>query len=563
VNYGTRFFLSEREPRKHQNSKPNSKEQVATAQNKSAGDLAGKMRPCQMISGFYVVGVAVNKPAFWAITIALAFFAINLAQIGRFGMSFDEPEGMERGRQTVALVAGLFGKEDESQMDQGSDWLHHHPSFYATCNYGVSCFLIQRLGWAPIPAGHFLNLLTASAGLVVLFYLGRRLFNPTVGLVAVIFMVLFPRFIAHAHFNAKDVPVMVLGTLALLLLHVAAGRGQTRYWILAGLGFAAAVTTKLDGLFVLPIFLIPWLVRSLRSNHRRSDLRKFGWFSAASFGFIFLFWPELWTDPLRLIRSVLDFSGGFRDTETSYLGQSYPMNYLPWHYIPLNLLSVTPLALAAAVGLGAAWSLRDLFRWRAAFEHTLLWCWILAPVLPRLLPGVTRYDGMRHVFLVVPALALLAGFGVAQLLAHCQNRAGRRLVPAALCGALIWSGWQVVECHPCEAYYLNEAVRATVPGPKLGDYFDFFGWGSLNTQGVEWINAHAPPKATVAIGEDVSRLHFYGLRDNLQPIRDVDQADYAVVGCWRQDLMEHFHSAPVFSVRCYDMNLVCVYAKGN
>jgi hypothetical protein len=501
------------------------------------------------------------KPVFWALTLATAFFVINLAQIGRYGLSFDEPEGMERGRQTVALVAGLIRVPVGDKFDPGSDWLHHHPSFYATCNYGMSSLLTRGFGCPPIPAGHVLNLLTASAGLVALFFLGQRLFNPRVGLVAVIFMVLFPRFIAHAHFNAKDMPAMVFGTLALYLLQLAASRNQTRYWILAGLGVALAVTAKLDGLFILPIFLIPWLIRSLRSGHRVADLRQLRWLLLASFGFIFLLWPELWVDPSRLLRSVVDFSGGFRTNQMQYFGRWYQMNQLPWHYMAVNLVSVTPLVLLTAAGVGAAWSLHCLFRWQAAFEHALVWCWLLLPLLSRMLPGVTSYDGMRHVFLVVPALALLAGFGVDQLLEHLQNRAGRRLVPAVWCAALAWSGWQVFECHPCEAYYLNEAVRTVVPGPKLPDYFDFFGWGTLYTQGVAWVNAHAPPNATVALGDRTDRFYCYNPREDLQPQPDQDRADYAIVGCWRRDLMDRFHSPPVFAVRCYGMNLLCVFAK--
>ena len=502
-----------------------------------------------------------RQPAFWAITLAVIFFVFNLTQIGRYGLSYDEPEGMERGRQTVALVVGWIDPAGGGGLPSGSDWLHHHPSFYATCNYLVSGLLIRGFGWAPIPAGHFLNLLTASAGLVVLFYLGRRLFNPRVGLSALVFMLLFPRFIAHAHFNAKDVPVMVMGTLALFLLLRAADRGRTRDWILAALGFAMAVTTKLDGLFLLPIFLNPWLIRSLRSNHRWADLRNLGWFCMSSFGFILLLWPELWVDPFRLLRSVVDFSGGFHPFGQTYLGQYYPANQLPWHYTTLNLVAVTPLILLAAISAGAAGSLWRLVHWRAAFEHTLVWCWILVPVLPRLLPGTSRYDGMRHIFLVVPALALLAGLAVDRLLACRPHPAGRLLAPPGLGGALLWSGWQVVQCHPCEAYYLNEAVRAVVPGPKLPDYFDFFGWGSLNTQGVAWVNAHAPPHATVAVGDDFSRLFFYGLRGDLQPVQNLDQADYAVVGCWRGDLQGHFHDPPVFAMRCYGMDMVDVYAK--
>ena len=502
-----------------------------------------------------------GQPAFWAVILALAFFIFNLAQIGRYGLSYDEPEGMERGQQTIALVTGLFHPADEGGLAPGSDWLHHHPSFYATCNYVVSGCLTRGFGWSTIPAGHFLNLLTASAGLVLLFFLGRRLFNPRVGLVAMLFMVLFPRFIAHAHFNAKDVPVMVMGLLALLLMLRAADRRRTRDWILAAFGFALAVTTKLDGLFLLPIFLIPWFIRSLRSNHRWSDLRKLGWFAACSLGFIVLLWPELWLDPFRLLRSVLDFSGEFHPFDQAYLGREYPMDQLPWGYTLMNLVAVTPLILLAAAGAGAAGSLWRLFRWQTAFEQALVWCWILAPLLPRMLPGVCRYDGMRHVFLVVPALALLAGLAADRFLACRPSPVGRLLAPLALGGALVWSAWQVIECHPCEAYYLNEAVRATVPGPKLPEYFDCYGWGTLNTQGVAWVNAHAPPHATVAVAENFDRLFYYGLRWDLEPVRDPDQADYMVAGVWRGDLPGRFPDPPVFSVRCYGMDLLGVYAK--
>jgi len=504
-----------------------------------------------------------NKPAFWAITIAVVFFVISLTQIGRYGMTFDEPAGMERGRETVALITQLISPQPGDEEGFAAGWLNNHPSFYATCNYGVASALIKDFGWQPVPAAHLLNLLTASAGLVVIFFLGKLLFNQTVGLVAEIFMVFFPRFIAHAQFNAKDVPVMVLGTLALLLLNLAARRGQIRYWILAGLGFAVSVTTKLDGLFILPIFLIPWLTKCLRSDSWFADLRKMEWFFYASLLFIFLLWPELWLDPLHLFRSVSDFASEFRTANLPYLGHVYPMNQVPWHYIPMHLFAVTPLVLLAALCLGAVWSLRNLFKKHNVFEHGLLWCWILLPVLPRMLPGVVKYDGMRHVFLMVPALALLAGFGVDQLLARWKTHGSFKLAPVVLCGVIGWSGWQIIECHPYEGFYLNEAVRAVIPGPKLVDYFDFKGWGSVYSDGVGWVNAHAPLHATVAWGEDFSMLESYGLREDLKPLdsADRDKADYVLVGCWSKDVLSSFHSPPVFSVRCYGTDLLSVYMQ--
>ena len=505
-----------------------------------------------------------SKPVFWAITIAVAFFVINLTQIGRYGLSWDEPNGMERGRETVALVIGTLwpasGRENDYKPD---DEIHNHPSFYATGDYGVSLALTKWFGWRPIPAGHFFNLLTASVGLVALFHLGKLLFNPGVGLGAEIFMVFFPRFIAHAHFNGKDVPVMVTGTLALLLLNVAARRGQVRYWILAGLGVAVAVNTKLDGLFVLPIFLVPWLIRSLRSDHRLAELRNLGWFLGATAVFIYLLWPELWTDPLHLFRSASTFAGVWRPGEITYLGHTYPHNHLPWHYDVMQFIAVTPLILLLAAGAGMAWSLRELLLRRDSFKHGLLWCWILFPVLPRMLPGIVRYNGMRHIFLITPAVAIMAALGVEHLLACWRGRAGYKLAPIACCGVIVWSGWQIVECHPYEGFYLNEAVRAVVPGPKLDDYFDFNGWGTIYTPGVEWINAHAPFHASVSMGSFFPPfLVSQGLREDLETSPDMDKADY-VLGWWNGAGPAGFPDTPAFCLRCYGVNILCVYARNS
>ena len=507
-----------------------------------------------------------RNPAIWAITIAVCFFVLNLAQIGRYGLSWDEPNGMERGRETVALVAGTIWPSSGMANDYTSDSLHLHPSFYATCDYGVSQALTQWFGWQPIPAGHFLNLLTASVGLVVLFYLGKLLFNPVVGLVAEIFMVLFPRFIAHAHFNAKDVPAMVFGTLALLLLNVAARRGQVRYWILAAFGVAVAVTTKLDGLFILPIFLVPWLVKSLRSDDRLAELRNLGVFLCATAFFIFLLWPELWRDPLHLFFSVASFTGGWGEApfwDIAYLGHVYPNRHLPWHYDVLNFIAVTPLILLVAAGAGMAWSMRSLFHRQDSFKHGLLWCWILVPVLPRMLPGIIRYDGMRHIFLIVPAVAIMAALGVEQLLVRWRDRAGYKLAaPIAFCAAIVWSGWQILECHPYEGFYLNEAVRAVIPGRRLARYFDFNGWGTPYTQGVKWVNAHAPFHASVSVGNFSSAAIFEGLRDDLVMSQDTDNADYTLKA-WNGVVPARVHDSPEFCERCYGVDILCVYKHNN
>jgi len=495
----------------------------------------------------------------WGVAITVAFLTINLAQIERYGMSWDEPAIMERGRQTVALVRGLAssGASDEFFFTP----IHFHPPFYATCNYGFSKIMTRLFGWESLPAGHFLNLLIASGGLIVVFYLGKHMFNATVGFAAMVLIIFFPRFIAHAHFNAKDIPVMVFGTLTLFLLYLAAKRNQRKYWILACLSFACSVTTKLDGLFVLPIFLIPWLATIFRANSatRFAQVREMGLFIYGSILLIFLLWPELWLNPLQILSSVSHFSGSFVTLEVPYLGRNYPANGMPWHYLPMHFLAVTPVVLLIVIGLGAVCSLRKLVSKNPPFEHALLWCWIMTPVIPRMFPGNVQYDGMRHVFLIVPALALLGGVWISELLLCCTKKL--RLV--TICSmAMGWLTWQTLQCHPHEAFYLNEIVRSIVPGSKLGEYYDFQGWGSIFGDAVDWLNVNAQPNSSVTIWEDNYLPTRYHFRNDLRwAPGGSEDADYFIVGGWRRDFSPSFHAALIFSVHCYGADLLHLYRR--
>jgi hypothetical protein len=165
---------------------------------------------------------------------------------------------------------------------------------------------------------------------------------------------------------------------------------------------------------------------------------------------------------------------------------------------------------------------------------------------------------MRHIFLIVPAVAIMAGLAVEQLLACWRGRAGYKLAPIAFCGAIAWSSWQVLECHPYEGFYLNEAVRAVIPGPALADYFDFYAWGTLNTQGVEWVNTHAPFQATVWMGPFSFLLASEG-REDLAAVSDTDEADY-VFRWWNGEASPRHQGLPAYCLRCYGANIFCIYS---
>ena len=494
--------------------------------------------------------------------IICAFLIFNLATINQFGSSYDENFGMQRGENAIRIVeTAAFGNLDEP-VD--SD-LTFHPSFYATLNYVVNEFLVEHLGWESAPAGHLLNIVAATFGLVSIFFVGRQLFNPRVGLISVLFMVLFPRYIAHAHYNPKDVPLMAFGTFTLWLLYRAVKRDAAKDWIIAALSCAISVDTKLDGLFLIPIFMIPWLLSgfgdatiSWRHRFQRAIL-----FLFCSIYFIFMLWPALWVDPFHLFKSVSHFSTYFQDQSKTlmYLGVRYPLDQLPWHYMAVQLIVVTPVISLFAVVAGAIWSLQSLIQRRDVFKYGLLWCWLVIPLAARWLPGTIQYDGMRHVFLVVPVMALFAGIFIDQLLLFWAARQ-RSFIPrvAVLMTLALWLGWQIVQIHPLEGYYLNEGARRCVPANRLSAYFDLKGWGTIFKQGMDWINLNAPTNSSFAFGDDAFQWKRYPIRKDLHLLspEEISNADYVIVAGWRNDVKRELGTPVAYTVQCYGADLLWI-----
>lgn len=502
-----------------------------------------------------------SAPGFYACAIALLFLAINLATIADYGLSFDEPSGMARGRSNLTLLQSILFNHPPTATDGGSD--SFHPPLFATANYLTTEFVVPLLGWNRIAAGHILNLATASAGLVGLFLLGKSLFNATTGLIAELFMALFPRFVAHAHYNAKDIPVMVFGIWTLLALSTALQHGQRKHWILAALCLSAGITSKLDALFIPLIFLTPWFISRFRrrTNQHRSELRGIGLFLTLGVVFTLLFWPQLWSNPPHLFEAASHFAGPFNRFEITYLGASLPIDEVPWHYLPVHLLAVTPVPLLILVMIGSAQLFRKISHQR--FAPWLLACWILFPLSARMVPGTLQYDGMRHVFLVVPSLALLAGLGFDRIRKLWGSRIRAPLYCIAFCATLVlWLIFQNIQIHPYQGSYLNEAVRFCLRPAALGDWFDFYSWGTPLKHAADWLNTQAPPNASVTVPNHLPTLNHYPMRQDLR-LQESGDADFTLVMGWRKDLQNTLDQPPVSSLRCYEADLIAIHARTN
>jgi len=228
-----------------------------------------------------------------------------------------------------------------------------------------------------------------------------------------------------------------------------------------------------------------------------------------------------------------------------YLGRIYAAAATPWHYFLGSLLAATPVAftLAALFGGWEAFRSRSvrLARESATREEApsrlagLALLWLAVPVAVEAFAGA-RYDGVRHLLVVLPALALLAGVGLDRLLARARTpavppaaRAAARAAAVAAAVAWLWLLADLARYHPYQDAYLNAPVRAALDRPAE-EVFELEYWGSSLKEGAAWLNDHAPPGSRVLVPVAAHCAAPYLARDLVlvapDPPTDRAEADY-------------------------------------
>ena len=494
-----------------------------------------------------------------AVVVIAAFAFINFRNIHQYGMSWDEPAGMFRGQDMANIISHVFrGTPYETDYFSHSRF---HPTFYAWLNYLLSGALVQH-GMEPIAAGHVLNVIVATFGLAVLYAFATRLFNPRVGLFATLFLALYPRFIAHAHFNSKDMPVMVFAMLTLYLIYLAATSRKIILWICAGVAMGVASTTKLEALMILPMSIVPAALWFFGDEFTRRKLIGPLVFAGTAMVTMFLLWPALWLDPHFGVSAVEFFSGEFEFIQQPYLNQYYLAGHIPWHYTAVHMFAVTPTltlvcAIFGVVALGGRARHGDKL-----LETSLVLSWAALPVLIRCTGLFLQYDGMRHVFIVVPPLAIIAALGLDWFVNRlCLIPAGRLLAAAATVGSFCWLFVQCTIGHPYQGSYLNEVIRHTFAKETIGHYFDFSSWAVPMQDGVRWLNRYAPANARIRVipGDYPNfTIGSYSLRSDLSVGNEAD-ADLIVASSLYAVSDPGYR--PIFIVSCNGTPLLLIYVR--
>lgn len=112
--------------------------------------------------------------------------------------------------------------------------------------------------------GRLTNVVISLVAVLLIYLIGKRLYNRRVGLLAALFLAICPVFVQEAHYAKPDV---LAGFIGLLLLWVSSSileRENIRDYLTTGILFSLGVATKSSMALVLPTIL---LAHFLRKRH--------------------------------------------------------------------------------------------------------------------------------------------------------------------------------------------------------------------------------------------------------------------------------------------------------
>ncbi|MEQ1849735.1 MAG: glycosyltransferase family 39 protein [Candidatus Peribacteraceae bacterium] len=434
-----------------------------------------------------------------ATLIAFIYFLVQFSQIAEYGVTWDEP--LHRNWGKLFFLYWKTGEFSAISLMPGKG-MYYGPLYYL-CNYLLSEFLYEN-GWMRfVAANHVLNIFTVSVGVGLVFLLAKAVSGWRIAASTVVFFVLFPQLIAHAHYNPKDIPLMVGILLSSLFFVRALKTGRRRDFLFASVAFGLAYALKVSAMLMAPVFLVTYLLwlrdRSGISRGLRAEWKTVVCgvvcFALSSY----LFWPSAWMHPTLLIESLTLFVvADFWPGKVLFLGTEYAGKDLPFFYTTAEFVMATPILLLFFFVVGALTLLKrpkspDRIQW------IFIVLWVAFPLLLSMKPGLVRYDGIRQFFFILPALMLIAAYGFQQLLELLRNRARSRYAGVIFMTLVLFSLLhQVASVYPFGGSYRNEIVRAVLP-EGMDHQLEIEYWGAPYKQGIEWLTLNAEPNPEICV----------------------------------------------------------------
>lgn len=484
-----------------------------------------------------------RKTLFIGIIITIVYFAIHLAIIDDYGISWDFHYHYYAGLYHLGLPVPSINDPPPVPFTPPD------PRLTVVDPFGPFTQIIPTLShlflykkWRLFPfdsAYNFPMVIFGSLGVGLLFLFLFMTNGLTEALFGSMFLGLLPTYFGYLHNNMKDIPNAFAFTLSIFLFWRLVKTKKLKALFVAAVAFAFAFNVKINSVLI-PVICFAWftfisykdLLKTLNGKLQIIYKKKIHlvilYFLLAPLAAVFLWWP-FWQDPIaKLLELPYFYLHNTLGIPVLFFGKIYQSGVnIPWCYPYVYIGVTTPLPILFSFIIGFFLCFKKAVKKEETCLLFILWFFI--PLLRYFSPKSGAIDGVRHFMEVIYPLSAIAGIGAAEFY-HWLIKITKKKLSGVLFFAclLIFLSKNIVGFHPYQTSFFNLLIGG-INGAS--GKFDIDFWGTPQKEAVSWLNKNAPYDSTVHVVMAQSSAGLYLRGDLLKSLNSKNfwKSDYTVV----------------------------------
>ena len=365
---------------------------------------------------------------------------------------------------------------------------------------------------------HFLNFLFFFVS-SIFFYklLLNRFLNPSIALIGTLFFILSPRIYGNSFYNPKDIIFLSLLVISFYFCFKLFDKMNYKNFFIFSLFAALSTSQRMYGIF-LPISFIVFYLFSVLSKKKDLDyLPGIIFFFISFFIFLILFWPYLWSNPIK------NFAFGYEYFSHHHLlehikmlfnGNYIKANLVPYGYIFTWMLITTPtvysiLFIIGYIQIVNRFSLKFINIknnnyyydfWRSVNEKKDLFILFnfTCIILYLIIFDISMFTGWRHLYFTNIFIIYIAVYSFYRLYISFKRRDKKKLIFSVIIFYLIFITYKMFVYHPYQNIYFNTLFTKTVK--NIHEKFEIDYWGLTGRKFLEEILTMEKNKNLIKIG---------------------------------------------------------------
>jgi len=397
----------------------------------------------------------------------------------------------------------------------------------------------EAIFWTHLPLAIYVAL-----GIVIAYFLIKRLFGQKVAVFSTILLVLEPIFVAQSqvlHLDAVTAITIVLSALGILVF-----LNERKNWqlFLASIFCGLALLNRTSSIFLIPFACLAFLVDELHKRRNKIEntkpidkllliffsplgvrlTKRLFIFSFIAIAIFIILYPAMWVVPKEVLSEI--WRGGFEAPITTihprqkyFLGQVGILNFGSAYYLWSIALFTAPLTLVSSLG-----SFLNLNKDKADKQKNIILIWAFELFFFIMVVLVAK-QGSRYLLPFFVMLPVLAGIGLAKVYNFLLQRFGKKsqgIIIFILTLLFSTQAVTIIAKHPYFGLYFNPLFG----GHKKASYvFSLQEQGEGYTEASKYINS-LENTTNLKVACTTPAVCQQLLNTQVLLIQDYKQADY-------------------------------------